>query len=123
MRLVSGAEIYHRAEIVDYFDGVSALYGAERLLFDRHVKAGSDILDLGVGTGRTTPYLARVASRYVGLDVSDAMVARCREKFPDLAFLHLDATNLPTIADASFDVVVFSFNGIDVISTIEARRR
>ncbi len=122
MSVASGAEIYRRPEIVAYYDGAQELHGAERWLFDRYIEPGSDILDLGVGAGRTTPHLARLASRYVGVDVSEAMVARCREKFPGLTFLQIDASDLSTMADASFDVVVFSFNGIDVIPTVEGRR-
>lgn len=123
MSVASGAEIYRRPDIVAYYDREQELHGAERHLFDRYVKPGSDVLDLGVGAGRTTPHLARLASRYVGADLSRAMVARCREKFPDLAFLELDATDLSSLSKASFDVVVFSFNGIDVIPTVEGRRR
>jgi SAM-dependent methyltransferase len=123
MSVASGAEIYRRPDVVAYYDREQDLQGAERLLFDRYVKPGTEILDLGVGAGRTTPHLARLASRYVGVDVSEAMVARCREKFPDLTFLQLDATDLSAVADSLFDLVVFSFNGIDVIPTVKGRRR
>jgi SAM-dependent methyltransferase len=123
MSVASGAELYRRPEIVAYYDREQELHGAERRLFDRYVQPGSSILDLGVGAGRTTPHLARLASRYVGVDASESMIARCREKFPDLTFLRLDATDLFAVADASFDVVVFSFNGIDDIPTVEGRRR
>jgi SAM-dependent methyltransferase len=123
MSAASGVEIYRRPEVVAYYDREHDLHGAERLLFERYVKPGAEILDLGVGAGRTTPHLARFASRYVGVDLSEAMVARCREKFPDFTFLQLDATHLSTLGRASFDVVVFSFNGIDAIPTVEGRRR
>jgi SAM-dependent methyltransferase len=123
MRVASGAGIYRRQEIVAYYDREQELHGAERYLFDRYVRLGSEVLDLGVGAGRTTSHLARLASRYVGVDLSAAMIVRCREKFPDLTFLELDAADLSTFRDASFDVVVFSFNGIDVIPTVEGRHR
>ena len=119
MNVASGAEIYGRPEIVAYYDREQDLHGAERQLFDRYIKPGCDILDIGVGAGRTTPYLSRLASRYVGADLSEAMIARCQEKFPNLTFLVVDATDLSALPDASFDVVVFSFNGIDVIPTVE----
>ena len=122
MSVASGAGMYRRPEIVAYYDRHQDLQGAERLLFDRYVKPGAEILDLGVGAGRTTPHLARIASRYVGVDCSDAMVARCRERFPDLEVLQLDATDLSAIEAGSFDTVVFSFNGIDDIPTREGRR-
>ena len=123
MNVASGAEIYGRPEIVAYYDREQDLHGAERQLFDKYIKPDCEILDIGVGAGRTTPHLARLASRYVGVDLSEAMIARCQEKFPNLTFLALDASDLAALPDASFDVVVFSFNGIDVIPTVEGRKR
>jgi ubiquinone/menaquinone biosynthesis C-methylase UbiE len=73
------------------------------------------ILDIGVGTGRTTPYLSQVAGEYVGIDYSEAMIARCREKFPGLRLIHADALDLSLFADGYFDAIVFSLNGIDSI--------
>ena len=123
MNPAPGLETYRRPEVVSKYDRASELHHSETLLFDEYIKPGSEVLDLGVGAGRTTPHLARVASRYVGVDYSDAMIARCREKFPDETFLNLDASDLSTLPSASFDVVVFSFNGIDVIPTLDRRRR
>jgi ubiquinone/menaquinone biosynthesis C-methylase UbiE len=116
-------ETYRNAAVVSSYDHASELHQAEALLFREYVKPGSEVLDLGVGAGRTTPHLVRLASRYVGVDYSDAMIARCREKFPGVTFLNLDASDLSGTPSASFDVVVFSFNGIDTIPTLERRRR
>jgi SAM-dependent methyltransferase len=117
------AEIYTRPDVVAVYDGQHELHGAEALLFDDCVKTDAKVLDLGVGGGRTTPYLARLASRYVGVDVSEVMLARYREKFPEMTLLRLDATDLGAFPNESFDAVVFSFNGIDTIPTLEGRRR
>ena len=119
----SAADIYTRPDVVAGYDREHELHEAEALLFKDYVKPGSRVLDLGVGAGRTTSYLARSASRYVGIDLSQAMLARCREKFPELTFLRLDATDLSVLPGASFDVVVFSFNGLDTIPSLEGRRR
>ena len=96
---------------------------AEKYLFEQHLRLGLVILDMGVGGGRTTPFLAKDAARYVGADYSEAMVGACRRRFPDLEFRHCDATDMAQFADAEFDAVVFSFNGIDVITSNEGRSR
>jgi ubiquinone/menaquinone biosynthesis C-methylase UbiE len=51
------------------------------------------------------------------------MVEACRRRFASLEFLCVDATDLRIFSDRRFDVVVFSFNGIDYIPTDEARAR
>ena len=114
---------YNDASVVALYAGMNELQDCERLLFERHLKPGMAILDMGVGGGRTTPYLSKIAGRYVGADYSVAMVEACRTKFKGLEFRHCDATNMAQFADAEFDAVVFSFNGIDYIRTDESRAR
>jgi SAM-dependent methyltransferase len=43
------------------------------------------------------------------------MVAAARDAAPDLELIEGDAADLGAFADGSFDVVVFSFNGIDCL--------
>ncbi len=117
------APAYERRGIVEHYDRQTELQPAERALFERHVAQGARVLDLGVGAGRTTPWLSARASSYVGADLSEAMVERCREKFPGLSFAQADATSLEAFATSCFDVVVFSFNGLDCIPTHEGRAR
>jgi len=73
------------------------------------------VLDLGCGAGRTAPYLATYASEYLGIDFAKPMVEIARERFPHFRFEVGDATDLGRHAAGSFDVVVFSFNGIDYV--------
>lgn len=114
---------YESNEVVSYYVRQLQLQPAEAWLFERHLRPGLAILDIGVGGGRTTPYLASGARRYVGADYSQPMVESCRARFPALEFRHCDATNMAQFADGEFEAVVFSFNGIDVISSDESRRR
>jgi SAM-dependent methyltransferase len=81
------------------------------------------VLDLGVGGGRTTPYLSRIAARYVGVDYSEAMVRACKRKFPTLDFVLADASDLSVFENDSFDAIVFSFNGLDSVVPGERRSR
>jgi SAM-dependent methyltransferase len=73
------------------------------------------ILDLGVGGGRTTPYLSSIAGRYVGVDYAAQMIAACRKKFPRLEFEVANAADLSNFVSASFDAVVMAFNGMDYV--------
>jgi SAM-dependent methyltransferase len=114
-------EVYRNPKVVSHYAGLEYLTACERLLFDTYLTSGMAILDMGVGGGRTTPYLSRKASRYVGVDYSEEMIRLCRDKFPQLEFLVADAADLTAFADRSFDAIVFSFNGLDSLSPEEQR--
>jgi SAM-dependent methyltransferase len=116
-------EIYNRKEVADQYAAMDYLTPCEKSLFDEFIKPGSAILDLGVGGGRTTPYLFSRASRYIGVDYSAEMVSRCQKKYPDCQFMLADASDLKTLESVSFDAVVFTFNGIDYVIPDEARNR
>jgi ubiquinone/menaquinone biosynthesis C-methylase UbiE len=120
-------ETYDAPEVAAHYATLDYLTPCERVLFETYIPMGSAILDLGVGGGRTTPYLAKRASRYVGVDYAPAMVKACAAKFPNLKFPNLefrvsDAANLSIFPDASFDVVVFAFNGIDYVLPEQSRQ-
>jgi ubiquinone/menaquinone biosynthesis C-methylase UbiE len=113
--------VYRNPEVVSQYASLDYLTACERHLFDTYLTPGMAILDMGVGGGRTTPYLSRKASRYVGVDYSDEMVHLCRDKFPQLEFLVADASDLSKFSDGSFDAIVFSFNGLDYLFPEEQR--
>ncbi|MGD0757684.1 MAG: class I SAM-dependent methyltransferase [Candidatus Sulfotelmatobacter sp.] len=113
--------VYNAAPVVSYYASLNYLTPCERLLFDGYIKGGSSILDLGVGGGRTTAYLAGRASHYVGLDYAAAMIKACQTKFPHLDFRVADAADLSAFQNEAFDAVVFSFNGIDMLPSAARR--
>jgi SAM-dependent methyltransferase len=116
-------QIYNSPRVVEQYVKASGLQPCETYAFDTFIQKDATILDIGVGGGRTTPYLAAKASYYLGVDYADSMVEACQKRFPDLEFRREDATNLASMQNATFDVVVFSFNGIDSIPTDEGRRK
>jgi ubiquinone/menaquinone biosynthesis C-methylase UbiE len=95
----------------------------ERLLFDTYIKPGMAILDIGVGGGRTSPYLAVNASRYAGIDYASEMLEICRKKYPKWEYTKCSATDLSPFQRGSFDVVVISFNMLDDLFPHENRWR
>ena len=115
-------QTYEAPEVAAHYAGLDYLSSCERLLFETYIGPDSAVLDLGVGGGRTTAYLADRASRYVGVDYAKAMVQACRSKFPGLEFVVADASDLSLFPDASFDAVVFAFNGVDYIHPEQARQ-
>lgn len=120
-RLGPNIVTYNAPAVAEYYAALSYLTPCERLLFDTYLKPGMAILDLAVGGGRTTPYLSSIASRYVGVDYAEEMIAACRRKFPQLPFEVADAADLSKFLPSSFDAVVIAFNGIDYVIPDEAR--
>lgn len=114
-------DLYKKADVVAHYERAEGLVPPERHVFSRYVRDGMDILDIGVGGGRTTAFLAPRAKRYLGLDYVESMVAVCRAKFPQFDFAHGDATDLSFLPDGSFDFTIFSMNGIDCIPSDEGR--
>jgi demethylmenaquinone methyltransferase/2-methoxy-6-polyprenyl-1,4-benzoquinol methylase len=93
------------------------LWGAWRAAFARHapIPSGAKVLDVGCGTAELSLLLARMgASEVVGVDLSEGMIARGREKVARSRFagrIRLqrgDALALP-FPDASFDAAASAF--------------
>jgi ubiquinone/menaquinone biosynthesis C-methylase UbiE len=79
------------------------------------------MLDIGVGGGRTTYHFAILAKEYVGTDSSQKMIDECTKKFPTnqnkgIFFKLQDVRSMTDFEDRYFDFVLFSFNGIDLMS-------
>jgi SAM-dependent methyltransferase len=77
------------------------------------------MLDLGVGAGRTAFTFGAICRRYVGVDYVPRMVelSRSRVGESDRCRFELgDARDLSRFAAGEFDVVLFSYNGMDNIS-------
>jgi SAM-dependent methyltransferase len=114
-------ERYTTPSVVGHYAGARGLHGSEAYLFDRWIPDNARLLDIGVGGGRTTePLSAR--TDYVGIDYSPAMVEATRQRCPGADIRLANAAELSAFESARFDVVVFSFNGIDYL-TSEQRRR
>jgi SAM-dependent methyltransferase len=82
-----------------------------------------DMLDLGVGTGRTGWTFAPLVRRYVGLDYSPRMIEAARRNLGEkgVELMIGDAADLSAV-QGEFDFVLFSFNGIDAVSPADRLR-
>nr|WP_314142865.1 class I SAM-dependent methyltransferase [uncultured Rhodococcus sp.] len=86
------------------------------------VARGKPVLDVGVGSGRTTALLRLLSDRYVAIDYAPNMIEGFRRNFPDLPAHVADARDLADFTDGEFGLVVFSNNGIDTVTHDERVR-
>jgi ubiquinone/menaquinone biosynthesis C-methylase UbiE len=73
-------------------------------------RATGDVLELGIGTGATIKHYAGISS-LTGLDLSEAMISKAREKTSDVAFktdFHVKDFQTLEFENASFDTVTSS---------------
>lgn len=102
------------AKVVASYDALASTY-AEHLAdeldhkpFDRWLLGrvaaladGGPVVDVGTGPGHVAAHLAAAGARVTGVDLSSAMVAEARRRFPDLRFEVGDLTALLRPPDAS----------------------
>ncbi len=84
-----------------------------------------DMVDLGVGVGRTAWIFSQQVRRYRGIDYAEKTIAHCKTLFPEMehrTFEVGDARDLSMIGDGEIDFLNFAFNGIDYID-LEGRER
>jgi SAM-dependent methyltransferase len=80
-----------------------------------------DVLDIGVGGGRTIPLIKRFSGTYIGIDYIGDLIKVCRRRFPGENLVEMDARKLE-FGNKSFDVVNFSNNGIDSVNFQDRER-
>ena len=85
------------------------------MLVDRHVTEDSRVLDLCCGTGNITLAAAEKAKEVIGLDASEGMLSRARNKaerkgIANVKFAYGDITQRLDFADGTFDAVTAGFS-------------
>lgn len=111
------ARVYHSERVVKKYQWpeldhreVVVLLKYQPAFFNR------DVLDIGVGTGRTTRFLAPLSHRYECLDYSPAMVQFLRSTMPDISTRLADMRDLSMFAPESFDFVLATACVISAVS-------
>lgn len=118
-------DVYRLAEVAACYAQQSDLLPPEKTIVDLMLPEwrNARMLDLGVGGGRTTLHFARCVREYVGADYSESMVSECEKRFATypgrLSFVVCDARSMQMFADGSFDVILFSLNGIDSVDHLD----
>jgi SAM-dependent methyltransferase len=83
------------------------------VLLRKHV-CGTRALDYGCGTGRSTRFLASLAFRVIGVDISGFMLDQARGRDPHGDYRLVDEGNLAEFSTATFDLIcaAFTFDNI-----------
>jgi len=112
-------QAYKDRKIVQHYSQLCQLQSAERTILNllRNEWSSMKMLDIGIGGGRTTQYFSSIVQEYVGIDYSEEMIAACQRRFPSQSSLFevADARDMSQFPDGSFDFILFSFNGLDVL--------
>ena len=119
---------YESPDVVSRYASVGLWPAEESLVLD-YFKDGARVLDLGCGAGRTTVALAEIGLSVFGIDISELMIDVAREQarqvgVEDLTeFAVMDSRSLSGVDDDSFDAVLYSYNGLELVPGIAGKRR
>lgn len=108
---------YNSLPLLNWYKQLISLTPAESKLFEiyRDELSQANVLDIGVGGGRTTRYLFPKCKNYTGIDYSEIFISSLKMEYPKLDLRVMDARDLSAFDSSSFDLVNFSFNGIDYV--------
>lgn len=121
-RMVPAASLDHASIVEAYrrwagvydtvFGGISSR-GRLRAVAQANRLPGTDVLEVGVGTGLALPHYNR-DKRITGIDLSKEMLRKARERtridaLPNVQALHEMDAEATTFEDASFDIAVGMF--------------
>ena len=115
--LASNIAIYALPDVATYYSR-EPLYAPEIHIFLKYRDAfhGKAALDLGVGTGRTSRYLAPYCRRYVGIDLSAEMLALFGPTLPNTSLVHCDMRRFRASTDERFDFLLGSNSAFDALT-------
>jgi ubiquinone/menaquinone biosynthesis C-methylase UbiE len=110
---------FERLDVCNEYAVQDSLQVPERAIvqmLSSQLEPADRILDIGVGTGRTTPHLMSLTGNYCGIDNSEQMIRIARTLHPGADLRLGDARDLSQFRSGEFGLVFFSFNGIDCLS-------
>ena len=86
-------------------------------IIGEHVR-GKKALDFGCGAGRSTRFLRKIGFHAVGVDISEHMLARARERDPEGEYHLVPNGDLGEVAADTYDLVLSAFT-FDNVPTLE----
>jgi SAM-dependent methyltransferase len=89
-----GTEIYNDSadELSDYYDRIGPRYGDIELAFaDAGNPENAIVLEIGCSNGRDAQAITEHTPYYTGIDTSEKMLAKARERLPEVHFEQADA--------------------------------
>lgn len=115
---------YSSPAAAKFYDRMPTLFDAEQIILKELAQAirNKKLLDIGIGGGRTTPFLLEISADYTGIDYSPMLVERAKRRFGIETFYECDVREMRGFANSTFDFALFSFNGLDSISHEDRQR-
>ena len=119
---MSNTNTFESEDVVSVYAKETGLQAAESTIINqlRDKLSNMKVLDIGIGAGRTTAYLADYTKDYVGIDNSKNMIEFCKKRFEgfqaNLSFKVCDVRSMDIFEENTFDFLLFSYNGIDYMS-------
>jgi SAM-dependent methyltransferase len=105
----------------------STLFEADVPFVARHCPPGGRLLDLGCGTGRLLVEFARRGCTVVGVDLSEPMLARARDRAAgarvSVTLVRANLVELGCLADGTFDCAACLFSTLGIVRGADARRK
>ena len=92
----------------------------KEILFHTGSLKNKKVLELGCGDGSLIPYLDLSLDNYTGVDFSDSLLGKFREKYPDVNLVNNDALGFLAGCSEKFDVI-FSFGVVQYFKKQELR--
>jgi len=113
-------QVYNLSGVVSDFGDRSSLYPAEAVLLEKYRPEieDADVLDIGVGGGRTTLHLLANCRSYRAIDYAPGMIDVCRRRFvacPPETFSVGDVRDLAVHTEGAYRFVLLSGNSLDYI--------
>lgn len=111
-----------RAEAYATLDFPGTYYLAYRdlpAIIGRHIH-GRKALDFGCGTGRSTRFLRELGFEVVGIDISEPMLNRARERDPRGDYRLIPDGDFGSLAPNTYDLILSAFT-FDNIPTLEKK--
>ncbi|WP_317899517.1 class I SAM-dependent methyltransferase [Aurantibacillus circumpalustris] len=110
-------KVYSDKKVIDWYGQLEEIWPIEKKIFAeyKNLLQSGNFLDVGVGGGRTTKYLANICKHYTGIDYSEKFIEKLKEHYPEFEYYTIDASDMSAFQDQTFDFVNFSFNGMDYV--------
>jgi ubiquinone/menaquinone biosynthesis C-methylase UbiE len=83
-------------------------------LLEKHLENGSKLVDVGCGDGYGTYKLQKLGHEVMGLDISEEMIEKAKERIQNIPFQVADVNHLP-LSDESVDAIL----SINVLEWVE----